>query len=274
MLGVGFAGGAADLAPGAGFDDAAVLHDGDTVAQVPDQGHGMGDEEIGEAVALLEVAQQVDDLCADGDIERADRFVEYEEFGTEGDGAGDVDALPLAAGELVGVAAEGGGIEAYFGEEFVEAAVKTLRRLFAVDGEGLGEDLADGHARVEGGVGVLKDDGEAAAKAAHLAYLELQEIVGARAGVVRIGGARIVEEDAAAGGFDEAQQEACDGALAGAGLADDAESFAAHDVERNAVDDACGAEVFDELAGFEQGCGGHAAPEIRVPQGATWLLEG
>ena len=46
----------ADLAPGAGFDDAAVLHDGDTVAQVADQGHGVGDEEIGEAVALLEVA--------------------------------------------------------------------------------------------------------------------------------------------------------------------------------------------------------------------------
>ena len=32
-----------------------------------------------------------------------------------------------------------------------------------------------------------------------------------------------------------------------------------------------GAEVFDKIAGFEQGCEGHAAPEIRVSQGATWL---
>ena len=123
MLGVGFAGGAADLAPGAGFDDATVLHDGDAMAEVAHQRHGVGDEEIGEAVALLEVAQQVDDLCADGDIERADRFVEYEEFGTEGDGAGDVDALTLATGEFVGVAAEGGGIEADLGQELVEASV-------------------------------------------------------------------------------------------------------------------------------------------------------
>ncbi len=83
-----------------------------------------------------------------------------------------------------------------------------------------------------------------------------------------------MEEDAAAGGFDEAQQEARDGALAGAGFADEAEGFATHDVERDAVDDARGAEVFDEVAGFEQGFGGHAAPEARVPQGATSMLAG
>ena len=171
LLGVGFAGGVADLAPGAGFDDAAVLHNGDAMTEVAHERHGVGDEEIGEAVALLEVAQQIDDLCTDGDIERADWFVEHEEFGAEGDGAGDVDALALASGELVRIAAEGGGIEADLGEEFVEAEVETLGRLFAVDGEGLGEDLADGHARVERSVGVLKDDGETAAQAAHLAWI-------------------------------------------------------------------------------------------------------
>ena len=111
----------ADLAPGAGFDDAAVLHDGDTVAQVADQGHGVGDEEIGEAVALLEVAQQVDDLRTDGDIERADRFVQDKKLGAEGDGARYVDALTLTAGELVGIAEERRRIEANLGEEFVEA---------------------------------------------------------------------------------------------------------------------------------------------------------
>ena len=80
-----------------------------------------------------------------------------------------------------------------------------------------------------------------------------------------------MEENSAAGGLDETQQEACDGALAGAGFADEAEGFAPHDVEGDAVDDARRAEVFDKIAGFEQGCEGHAAPEKRVPQGATWL---
>ena len=121
MLGVRFARGVADFAPGAGFDDAAVLHDGDAVTEIAHERHGVRDEETGEAVALLEVAQQVDDLRAYGDVECADGFVEDEELGAQGDGAGDVDALALAAGELVRVASECGGFEAYFGEKFVEA---------------------------------------------------------------------------------------------------------------------------------------------------------
>jgi len=146
-----------------------VLHNGDAVAQIAHQRHGVRDEEIGEAVALLEFAQQVDDLRADGDIERADGFVEDKEFGTEGDGAGDVDALTLAAGELVGIAVEGGGFQADLGEELAEARFEAACRLLVVDGEGLGEDLAHGHSRVERGVRILKDDGQTSAEAAHLA---------------------------------------------------------------------------------------------------------
>ena len=113
----------ADLAPGAGFDDATVLHDGDAMAEVAHQRHGVGDEEIGEAVALLEVAQQVDDLRPHGNIERADGFVQDKKLGAEGDGARNVDALTLTAGELVGIAAESGGVKADLYEKFVEARV-------------------------------------------------------------------------------------------------------------------------------------------------------
>ena len=112
MLGVDFAGALADLLPGSGFYDAAALHDGDPVAEVADQRHGVGDEEAGEAVAGLEVAEEIDDLRADGDVEGADGFVEDEELWTESEGAGDVDALALAAGEFVRIPAEGGGVEA------------------------------------------------------------------------------------------------------------------------------------------------------------------
>ncbi len=47
----------ADLVPGAGFYDAAALHDRYVVAEVADQRHRMGDEEAGEVVAGLEVAE-------------------------------------------------------------------------------------------------------------------------------------------------------------------------------------------------------------------------
>jgi hypothetical protein len=177
LLGVGFAGVVADFGPGSGFDDAAVLHDGDAVAEVADERHRVRDEEAGEGVALLEVAEEIDDLGADGDVEGADGFVEDEDLGAEGEGTGDVDALALASGELVRVAGEGGGFEAYFGEEFVEAGVDALRGLLAVDGEGFGEGLADGHTRVECGVGVLEDDGEFAAEAAHFARVKLEEVL-------------------------------------------------------------------------------------------------
>ena len=44
MLRVGFAGMVADLAPGADFDDAALLHDGDAMAEIADERHGVGDK--------------------------------------------------------------------------------------------------------------------------------------------------------------------------------------------------------------------------------------
>ena len=51
------------------FDDTAALHDDDSVREIADQRHGMGDEEVGHAVLALQRAQQVHDLRADADIE-------------------------------------------------------------------------------------------------------------------------------------------------------------------------------------------------------------
>lgn len=222
------------------------MHDGDAIAEVADERHGVGDEEVGEAVLALEVAEEVDDLGSDGDVEGADGFVEDQELGAEGEGSGDVDALALASAELVRVAGEGGGVEADGGEEFEEAGLHAFGGLFVVDAEGLGEDLADAHTRVEGGVGVLEDDLHLAAEGADTAG-------GCGADVFA------VEVDGAGGGLDEADEHAGYGAFAGAGFADEAEGFAAADGEGDVVDDAGGAAVagvlLDEAVGLEQRCG-------------------
>ena len=85
-----------------------------------DDGQVVGDEDVGEAELALEAGEEVEDLGLDGFVEGADGFVEDDEAGLEGEGAGDVDALFLAAGELVGVAgAELGGVEADAAEAFV-----------------------------------------------------------------------------------------------------------------------------------------------------------
>ena len=61
-------------------------------------------------------------------------------FGCEDHGAGDGDALALAAGELVRVAVGGGGVEADLVEDRGDAAGLVAE---AVDGEALGDDLGD-----------------------------------------------------------------------------------------------------------------------------------
>ena len=52
----------------------------------------------------LEVLEQVDDLRLDRHVERRDRLVADDEVGLERERAGDADALPLAARELVRIA--------------------------------------------------------------------------------------------------------------------------------------------------------------------------
>ena len=62
-----------------------------------------------------------------------------------------------------------------------------------------------------------------------------------------------MQKDGARGGFDEAKDEACNGALAGAGFTDEAEGFAAVQGERDVVDDGGIAIAFGKVAGDEEG---------------------
>ena len=71
---------------------------------VPHHGEVVGDEQEGEAEAALQILQEVDDLGLDRDVQRRDRLVAHDQVGLDGEGAGDADALALAAGELMRIA--------------------------------------------------------------------------------------------------------------------------------------------------------------------------
>ena len=75
----------------------------DGVGHVLHHGEVVGDHDVGELVAPLELLQQVEDLRLDRDVEGRDRLVGDDQAGLEGEGPGQSDALALAAGELVGV---------------------------------------------------------------------------------------------------------------------------------------------------------------------------
>ena len=65
--------------------------------------------------------QQVDDLRLDRHVERRDRLVGHDQLRVERERAGDADALPLAAGELVRVAVVVLGVEADDLEQLLDA---------------------------------------------------------------------------------------------------------------------------------------------------------
>ena len=147
----------------------------------------------GEAQLVLQVAHEVDDLRLDGDVEGGDGFVADDEVGAGGEGAGDADALALAAAELVGEAAHGVAREADGVHELGDAVVDFAGAAGEAEiVQGLREDVADAHAGVEAAEGVLKDDLDAAAQGAELAE---RDVVDALA----------VEEDFAVGWLDEAE---------------------------------------------------------------------
>ena len=64
-----------------------------------------------EAEVLLELAQEVEDLRLDRDVQRRDRLVGDHQLGLQRERPCDADALSLAAGELVRVAVVMLGVE-------------------------------------------------------------------------------------------------------------------------------------------------------------------
>src|SRR5690606_38498411 len=153
----------------------------------------------------------------------ADGLVGDDEGRLDGEGTRDADALALAAGELVRVAARVVGAQADLlekGGDLVRLVAIALHE--AVDAHRLADDGAHGHARVQRAVGILEDDLHAPPERAQLARRERRDVLA-------------LEADPAAGGIEEAQGHAAEGALSAAALADEAEGLSALDVQRHAV---------------------------------------
>ncbi|KAG1079180.1 hypothetical protein G6F40_016419 [Rhizopus arrhizus] len=83
------------------FHLAAGVHHDDALAHLGDDAQVVRDQHDGRAQAGLDVAQQVQDLRLDGDVQRGRGFVGDQDLRVAGQRHGDQDALALAAGELV-----------------------------------------------------------------------------------------------------------------------------------------------------------------------------
>ena len=111
------------------------VHDGHPVADVLDDGQVVRNEEDREVVLLLQVLHQVEDLRLDRHVEGGDDLVAHQQLRLEDQGAGDADALALAAGELAGTP---GTVDVGVDADLVEHGAGRLDPLL------LAADLPDG----------------------------------------------------------------------------------------------------------------------------------
>ena len=213
-----------DLVDAALLDDLAEIHDRDAVGGVVHDGQVVRHEEVGQAVLLLEVLEQVHDLGLHRDVQGGDRFVEHEQLRIDRQGPGDADALALPAGQLVGIAPSVLGAEADVGQQRRDPiAPLAAGRADAMHREHLGDRVGDRHARVERRVGVLEDDLDAFAQPAQLPGRCGQHV-------------DAVEGDAPSWWPHQAQDGPRRGRLAAPGLTHERQRLATRDGEADAPD--------------------------------------
>ena len=138
-------------APRADLDDLAEVHDRDAMAHALDDGHVVRNEDVGDAELGLQVEQQIDDLRLDRYVERGHRLVGDDDPRIERDRARDRDPLPLAARELVRIAARVLPREPDMLEQPGDALFRLAPLGDAVDVQRLGDGEADGEPWIERG---------------------------------------------------------------------------------------------------------------------------
>ena len=196
----------------------AAVEDGDAVGEL-EGGAAVGDEQGG--AARHDLAQRLVDLVLDAGVDGGGGVVQEEQPGVGEDGAGEGDALALAAGEGEAVLADGGVVPVgQRGDEAVGlgGAGGLLDLLLGGVGVAVGDVGADGVGEEEAVLGDEPDGGA-------------QGVLGQLADVVA------ADEDGAVGDVVEAGQQERDGGLAAAGGADDGDGLAGLDGEREAVED-------------------------------------
>ena len=155
----------------------------------------MRDEDVRQTELALKPSEKVEHLSLDGHVERGNRLVAHEQLRFERERAGDVDALALAARELVRIAMHVLGIQTDKLHQLANASLALFRiGLRLVDDHRLFNDLRTGLARVERRVGILEDHLHAAALTARAVFLEVKRLAFERDGSIR----RLMEADKAA----------------------------------------------------------------------------
>ena len=142
----------------------AQIHHAHAVGNVFHHAHVVRHKQVGQLVLRLQVLQDVEHLRLNGHIQRGHGLITHYEFGLQCQGARNANALALAAGKLMRIAARVILLHAHAAQR-LDHALKALRaRADAMHQQALANALAHRHARVQRGVRILKDNLHVAAQ--------------------------------------------------------------------------------------------------------------
>lgn len=79
------------------LDETAILQGGDAITETRDDGKIVADEDVGQALLLAQVHQQVQDFLLDRYVERRGRLIQQQDERRQDQCAGDSDTLSLVA---------------------------------------------------------------------------------------------------------------------------------------------------------------------------------
>ena len=208
-------GAAVELFLGGNLAHMAQEHYADAVRNKVDDRKIMPDEEIGQAILLLQVLEQVQHLALHRNIQCGDRFIADDQVRLQRNGAGNADALALAAAELVRVTVQKLCWYTNSLHQF-QHAVGGFGFGFAymIGFQRFGNDIPHLHARVKAGIRVLKDHLHPAAQGGKFLILHGGDVLP-------------LKGHAAPGCGQHADQGASQGAFAAAALPHQGQRFAA-----------------------------------------------
>ena len=117
----------------------------------------MRHEQIGQGELILQVEHQIENLRLYRNIQRRDRLIGDDQTGIKRQRARDPNALPLPAAERMWEALHEFGPQTHQLQQFFYAAPALFTALDPAGKQWLGDNIKDGHARIERGIRVLKD---------------------------------------------------------------------------------------------------------------------
>ena len=150
-----------------GLDEAPEIHHAHVSRDLAHHREVVRDEDIAECELALQVGKQIEDLRLNRHIERRDRLVADDHPRSGGERAGNRQALALPAREFMRIAACRLGGQPDHAEQLGDPRSAPCCRHGLVQHQWLGEHVTRGQARIERAIGILEDQLDQAAQAAH-----------------------------------------------------------------------------------------------------------